>query len=102
MGKKVETSPEKKMDVDPKPSKTERPVVEIDYETRMKSVSSIAHPMASKKLNKKVLKVVKKGNTTTESCSLNSPLFDFEVDLLESLGQIQFEMTKTSEFQICN
>lgn len=37
---------------------------EVDYETRLESVSIIAHPLANKKLNKKVLKLVKKGKGT--------------------------------------
>jgi hypothetical protein len=32
------------------------------YEDRLKAASEIAHPMASKKLTRKVLKTVKKGN----------------------------------------
>ena len=37
-------------------------VEEISYETRLKAISEISHPLASKKLNKKLLKVVKKGS----------------------------------------
>ncbi|KAI8924947.1 50S ribosomal protein L30e-like protein [Entophlyctis helioformis] len=33
---------------------------EVSYETRLQAVNAVAHPLASKKLNKKLLKVVKK------------------------------------------
>jgi hypothetical protein len=51
-----------KMEVDASPSKTEKQEKEsVPYETRVLSISPIAHPLASKKLSKKVLKTVKKG-----------------------------------------
>jgi H/ACA ribonucleoprotein complex subunit 2 len=50
---------QEKMDVD-SPKKTDD-VQEVPYEERIRSLSKIAHPLASKKLTKKLLKVVKKG-----------------------------------------
>ena len=40
----------------------ELPFVEMEYEKQVECVSEIAQPLASKKLCKKVLKVVKKGH----------------------------------------
>ena len=35
----------------------------VEYEVRLKAVSAIAHPLASKKLTKKVYKTIKKGES---------------------------------------
>jgi hypothetical protein len=44
---------------------------EVPYEVRAASVSAIAHPLASKKLTKKVLKTVKKGTLFLSSLISN-------------------------------
>lgn len=56
MGKeKKSTASPAKMDVD-SPAKDDG-----NYEIKAQAVTPISHPLASKKLNKKLLKVVKKG-----------------------------------------
>lgn len=48
-------------------------VIELSYEDKLKFVSSISKPMASKKLAKKICKLMKKGKchkTTHVICSL--------------------------------
>ena len=60
----VDSSPVKAVEVTvtaETPKKAEKPEKEeISYETRLESVTSIAKPLANKKLTKKVYKVVKK------------------------------------------
>lgn len=51
-------------EVETKAPKTE--AVEVDYETRCQAVNGIAHPLASKKLTKKLLKTIKKGLYSTQ------------------------------------
>ena len=40
------------------------PTDEISYEDKANKVNAISNPLASKKLGKKILKVIKKGNST--------------------------------------
>lgn len=58
MGKKVNSA---NGEIDADPSNDNASQVET-YEYKLKYANAIAQPMASKKLNKKILKLLKKGN----------------------------------------
>jgi len=45
-----------------KEKKSEKSDVEDNYEARLSALNEISKPLASKKLNKKLLKTIKKGN----------------------------------------